>query len=254
MSKSKMLLIVSVLVLFALTGALAGGSGSFEVPRLGVSYDGYSDGVGLIATGSFISGTECGSSTNSVWGTKHYGWGMAQFESDPGGSNADLHTVLAFDGRWAHFTPDGLLNQGTWSPGCPSNSPDLPSSTEAAVKIDAADSAPVMMVDIGFDGYCDGLSVTVSGNSRDVAYFAEGSSCGCLSGGVFGSRYAQRTVVQAEAGTAYSGYVLAVDDNGGWRIFSQAGLISSGTWSWGCPAPTAGVQLPSVWESALNHK
>lgn len=255
MNKRWILLIVVVLALFAVTGALAKGSpdrGGVNVPRLGVTYDGYSDGLGLSAFGSYVNGEECGTTTNDVWGAKHFGFGIAHILHDPDGSTSNLHTVLAYDGRFAHFDTNGLVNEGTWSPGCPGHNPDLPSSTDAVPRL-GVDLAPVMAVEISFDGYCDGMSLTVSGDNRDVAYFADGSSCGCVTAPLFGSRYAERTSVQARAHTPYSGILVVADDNGLWRMFDDTGEVNSGSWSWGCPA-VAAPDLPSAFEEAIDPK
>lgn len=256
MKKQGSLLLLAVMALFVVTGAVAQGAGAEDggilgVPRLGVTFDGYSDGLAMKATGPFVYGNHCGTFLDLVWGVKYNG--ASHMNNDPTGRYDNIHTVVTADGRWAHFTLTGLLNEGTWSSGCPGNSPDLPSSTNPQVESANTAQEPIMALQIQVDGYCNLFDLQVSGDSRDVALAATGSTCGCGGGWqVFGSRLYARTHLSNDAASGYGKIQSVFDDSGQWRLFNNTGLINSGTWSWGgggCAAPMAGPGLPSMFDS-----
>lgn len=95
-------------------------------------------------------------------------------------------------------------------------------------------------VDISFDGYCDGMHLTINHSSGLVT----GNATGCLSDPAFG---VAGGLSKNGAGVAVlsQSYLWTIDDNGkNWVIYSDSGVvINSGTYSVGVPSFAPGQTM-----------
>lgn len=99
---------------------------------------------------------------------------------------------------------------------------------------------PNKTVDISFDGYCDGMHLTINHSSGLVT----GNATGCLSDPAFG---VAGGLSKTGAGVAVlsQSFIWTIDDNGkNWVIYSDSGVvINSGTYSVGVPSFVPGQTM-----------
>jgi hypothetical protein len=97
--------------------------------------------------------------------------------------------------------------------------------------------------DLTFDSYSDGMSLSTANQATTLV---TGTHCGSLSGNVMGSktllpmdaRVNAAVMTDTGDGTSpYGGYTTYLGFDHTFEIWDSAGLINSGTWSFGCPAP-----------------
>ena len=96
---------------------------------------------------------------------------------------------------------------------------------------------PTRTIDIAFDGYCDGMHLTINHSTGLVS----GTATGCLSNvltGVAGGL----SKIGAGVAVMSTGLLFVIDDNGkNWVIYGADGsVINSGTYSVGVPALAQG--------------
>lgn len=89
-------------------------------------------------------------------------------------------------------------------------------------------------MDVAFDGFCDGMSVTATGSQA-----VDGVRCGCATEPVFGS-IGGGLHVSPDAGTGVGWAHFAIRPDGTFQIWDSLGLLLEGTWSAGCPAGSGG--------------
>ncbi|MFC1523813.1 hypothetical protein ACFL6N_03375 [Thermodesulfobacteriota bacterium] len=102
-------------------------------------------------------------------------------------------------------------------------------------------------LNVVFDGYCDGVSITYDMSTG----YATGASTGCVVGnqaGTVGSIAAQGTggTLAWDQVADYAGMILILHAQGTWELImaTDASYINSGTWTVGFPAKTS--DLPSA--------
>lgn len=96
---------------------------------------------------------------------------------------------------------------------------------------------PTKVIDISFDGYCDGMHLTINHSTGIVS----GNSIGCVSDPAIGTA-GGLSRIGAGLTVMNRGYLFVIDDNArNWTLYNSDGsLNSNGTYSVGVPAFTEG--------------
>jgi hypothetical protein len=131
----------------------------------------------------------------------------------------------------------------------------------AALPATAASTSPSSSVDITFDGYCDGLTVTMPSAGLGKKGTVDGTQIGCESGQpFFGQAVPKRRKYGVTRGTEFItldayGFFVSLRKDNTFSFYSYGGSGNeifealTGTWSLGTPSPTSGS--PSATQSAL---
>lgn len=95
---------------------------------------------------------------------------------------------------------------------------------------------PTKVIDISFDGYCDGLRLTINHSSGIVS----GNSTGCISDPAIGTA-GGLSKIGAGLTIRNRSFLFVIDDNArNWSLYNADGsLNSTGTYSVGAPAAAA---------------
>ena len=105
-----------------------------------------------------------------------------------------------------------------------------------------AAAAPRSSLDIVFDGYCDGMHLSLPSQGLGSPGTVDGDHTGCISGGFEGTTSSSPKA--AHITTEYGNFVepllhFLVGANHTWTIYSISGdlqtFVNSGTWSPGTP-------------------
>jgi hypothetical protein len=110
----------------------------------------------------------------------------------------------------------------------------------AAAPIAGASRAPHKVIDISFDGYCDGMHLNYASAGLGEASTIDGDQTGCVFGGVFGQTSNANNAVYLTV-PGYSTFTV-INLDGTWVHYGFDGnlifVLNSGTWSYGPPSGT----------------
>ena len=107
--------------------------------------------------------------------------------------------------------------------------------TIVLVALSFSQAASALVIDVMFDGFCDGMSLNIISGTGLV----DGARIGCATDPILGSVgnvIAQGTAVTVTVGgVAVPGFIFIINQNGTWANYTNDGggiaLFNSGTWS-----------------------
>jgi hypothetical protein len=107
----------------------------------------------------------------------------------------------------------------------------------------AASAAPASTLNIQFDGYCDGMSLTTPSAGLGSRETVDGDQTGCVTGGIFGTTSAFKDQYFMTVPTY--GTFTVVGMNHTWVHYALQGnqiyVLNNGTWSPGTPKAAPGT-------------
>jgi len=107
----------------------------------------------------------------------------------------------------------------------------------------AAPAAPTSTMNIVFDGYCDGMSLTTPSAGLGSRETVDGDQTGCVTGGIFGTASAFKGQYFMTVPTYGTFTVIGLNQT--WVHYALNGnqiyILNSGTWSPGTPKAAPGT-------------